>query len=198
MKEPILKKSCDLFLKFGYKCVTMDDIANALAISKKTLYKCFKNKNALVDASTEFFQSQVFDMISNIREKGYNAIEENFEITTIFKNIFTETKELPMYQLNKYYPKTYRKHVKNEFRNFENFMNGNLQRGISEGLYRSGIDIHGTIKYYFILVMNIHEHEIFKKEKPTTHEFPVLEYHTRAIATNKGLQELKKQLDNRK
>ncbi|PCI01352.1 MAG: TetR family transcriptional regulator [Flavobacteriaceae bacterium] len=194
MKEPILKKSCDLFLKFGYKCITMDDIANALAISKKTLYKCFKNKNELVEASTAFFHSQIFEMISNIHKQQHNAIKENFEITTIFKDIFTETMELPMFQLNKYYPETYKKFIENEFRIFENFMRDNLKRGLSEGLYRKDLDIDGIVKYYFILVMNIHEHQIFKKDTPSSHEFPILEYHTRAIATAKGLIELEKQL----
>lgn len=198
MKEPILQKSCDLFLKFGYKCITMDDIANALAISKKTLYKCFKNKNELVEASTAFFHSQVHEMISHIRNQKHNAIKENFEITAIFKNIFTETKELPMFQLNKYYPKTYKNFIENEFRIFEEVMSDNLRRGVSEGLYRKDFDIDGILRYYFILVMNIHEHQIFKQDKPSSHEFPILEYHTRAIATEKGLKELNKQIDNRK
>lgn len=176
----------------------MDDIANALAISKKTLYKCFKNKNELVEASTAFFHSQIFEMIAQVRKQKHNAIKENFKITSVFKNIFSETKELPMYQLSKYYPQTHKKLVENEFRIFEDIMRDNLNRGISEGLYRKDFDINNILKYYFVLVMNIHEHQIFKQDKPSTHEFPVLEYHTRAIATEKGLKELEKQLDTRK
>ena len=42
MKQSILKKSGEIFLKFGFKSVTMDDIADKLAISKKTIYKHFK------------------------------------------------------------------------------------------------------------------------------------------------------------
>ena len=49
MKETILKKTGDRFLKFGFKSVTMDDLANDLAISKKTIYKFFKNKHDLVE-----------------------------------------------------------------------------------------------------------------------------------------------------
>ena len=42
MKEKIVIKSADLFLTYGFKSVTMDDIANALGISKKTIYVYFK------------------------------------------------------------------------------------------------------------------------------------------------------------
>ena len=38
MKDKILEKSTELFLNYGFKSVTMDDIANNLGISKKTIY----------------------------------------------------------------------------------------------------------------------------------------------------------------
>jgi len=38
MREKIVLKSADLFLSYGFKSVTMDDIANAMGISKKTIY----------------------------------------------------------------------------------------------------------------------------------------------------------------
>tara|TARA_R110000796_G_scaffold77232_14_gene172510 strand:- start:1999 stop:2115 length:117 start_codon:yes stop_codon:yes gene_type:complete len=38
MKEKIIFKSTDLFLNLGFKSVTMDDIANEMGISKKTIY----------------------------------------------------------------------------------------------------------------------------------------------------------------
>ena len=39
MKEKIVEKSTELFLNLGFKSVTMDEIASALGVSKKTLYK---------------------------------------------------------------------------------------------------------------------------------------------------------------
>jgi hypothetical protein len=41
MKEKIIAKATQLFLKLGFKSVTMDDIANEMCISKKTIYKSF-------------------------------------------------------------------------------------------------------------------------------------------------------------
>ena len=59
MKNKILEKSKELFLNLGFKSVTMDEIATSLGVSKKTIYKYFKNKTELVDAVTHF----MFDTI---------------------------------------------------------------------------------------------------------------------------------------
>ena len=44
MKENILLKATDMYITLGFKSVTMDDLANEMGISKKTIYKHFKNK----------------------------------------------------------------------------------------------------------------------------------------------------------
>ena len=50
MKDTILEKSKELFLRNGFKTVGMDDIAQALHISKKTIYQYFPSKEDLVKA----------------------------------------------------------------------------------------------------------------------------------------------------
>ena len=48
MKEKILEKAGDMFLTLGFKSVTMDDLAQQMGISKKTIYTHFENKTKLV------------------------------------------------------------------------------------------------------------------------------------------------------
>jgi AcrR family transcriptional regulator len=52
MREKIISKSEELFLSLGFKSVTMDDIASAMGISKKTIYTHFSNKTELVEVVT--------------------------------------------------------------------------------------------------------------------------------------------------
>ncbi|MDX1903831.1 MAG: helix-turn-helix domain-containing protein, partial [Thermonemataceae bacterium] len=47
-KERILAKSEELFMRYGIRSITMDDIARELAVSKKTIYQHFKDKDELV------------------------------------------------------------------------------------------------------------------------------------------------------
>ena len=48
IKDRILTIAEEMFLKFGYSKVTMDEIAANLGMSKKTLYKFFPSKEVLV------------------------------------------------------------------------------------------------------------------------------------------------------
>lgn len=196
MKETILNKTSEIFLKFGYKSVTMDDIANDLGISKKTLYKYFKNKEDLVDQATLNFHEKCLDKINGVCAIGHNAIEENFEIKKVFKDLLQNSDESPMFQLKKYYPKTFNKVMSKEYEEFQNCIISNLDKGINEGLYRKKINKSVVSRFYFALVHSVHDEKLFtyKKNSLNRLEFEVLEYHTRAIATPKGIKELEKQL----
>jgi AcrR family transcriptional regulator len=197
MKEVILKKTGDIFLKLGFKSVTMDDIACELGISKKTIYKYFKNKEELVDETTAHLHETMHKSVVCICEKGFNAIQENFEIKKMFKDLLKNSDDSPMYQLKKYYPKTYVKIMEKEFSMFKDCILNNIEKGINEGLYRKDMDTELTAKFYFSLAMSVHDATFYTYNKNTLNklETNVLEYHTRAIATEKGLQILKEQLE---
>ncbi len=195
MKEKIMSKAKEMFLKLGFKSVTMDDIAGEMCISKKTIYKYFCNKEVLVEETTERIHHDVNEKINAMALNNFNAIEENFEIQKMFKEMFKSYDTSPVYQLKKHYPMIYNKiHEKSiEFCN-SNFRN-NLEKGIREGLYRADLDIKTTVEFYYTLIFNINENTIYEKD---VHELEIkaLEYHTRAIATPKGVTELEKHLQN--
>jgi AcrR family transcriptional regulator len=48
LKERILNKAQEIFFQYGYTRVKMDEIADGLGISKKTLYKFFESKENLL------------------------------------------------------------------------------------------------------------------------------------------------------
>src|ERR1700712_2864060 len=49
-KERIKLQATDLYMKYGVRSVSMDDIANNLGMSKKTIYHYYADKDELVDA----------------------------------------------------------------------------------------------------------------------------------------------------
>ena len=195
MKEKIIEKAGELFLKLGFKSVTMDDIANELGISKKTLYKYFSNKNSLVEETTTTLHNSCFLVIEMIIDQGFNAIKENFEIKKMFKEMFQNASSSPIYQLKKYYPKIHEKTMEKEMVLFSQCLQKNLEKGIKEGFYRNDTNIALATQFYFSLVFSIHENTIDNHKIPKL-EQEVLVYHTRAIATEKGLLELENQLKN--
>lgn len=196
MKTVILKKTGETFLKLGFKSVTMDDIAKALGISKKTIYKYFKNKAHLVDETTVYMHETMHKEALKIYDLGYNAIKENFEVNKVFKGFMQNLDDSPIYQLQKYYPETYHKIMSQEFCLFKECLLGNIQKGMNEGLFRKEISIEQVTKFYFSLIMSVHDSNLYTYSKNTINklELNVLEYHTRAIATAKGIKILEEQL----
>lgn len=193
MKEKIIEKASELFLSVGFKSITMDDIANKMGISKKTLYKFFANKELLVEETTLSFQEKINSRIEDIIAIGYNPIQELFEIKKTIQSIFQIADTSPLYQLKKHYPETYEKLMACERDERDVFFRQNIARGIAMGMYRKETDIETCTLFYYTLVMHINETMMYEKDIHKL-ELALLEYHTRAIATEKGLRELEKQL----
>ena len=195
MKDKIVSKAKEMFLKLGFKSITMDDIACEMCISKKTIYKYFANKEILIEESTQVVQREIQSIIESIVAKNFNAIEENFEIRRMFKEMFKSTETSPLYQLKKHYPEIHGKVMRNQIQECENCFRQNITKGIEQGLYRSNLSIETSIKFYYTLIFSINENTRSEKEAFQL-EMEALDYHTRAIATPKGIQELEIQLLN--
>ncbi len=193
MKEKIIKKASELFLKLGFKSITMDDIACEMCISKKTIYKYFCNKEILIEESTALIHKEVHEIIDNIIAKSYNAIQENFEIRKMFKEMFQASDASPIFQLKKYYPEIYERIMTNEIEKCNYCFRQNIEKGIQQDLYRKDLNIETYVNFYYILIFSINENTGSEKEAKRL-ELEALEYHTRAMATPKGIQELEKQL----
>lgn len=195
MKEKIIKKATDMFLKLGFKSVTMDDIANEMCISKKTIYKYFSNKEKLVEEGTEVVHQKIHDLMDEIVAKNFNAIEENFQMREMFKEMFQSFDQSPAYQLKKHYPEIYEKMMCNEIEDCSQMFRQNIEKGITQGLYRKETDVEAAVKFYYTLIFSINENTMMEKDAYEL-EAKALEYHTRAIATKEGITELEKQLKN--
>ena len=195
MKDKIMSKASDLFLKLGFKSVTMDDIAGEMCISKKTIYKYFCNKEILIEESTAMVHDEIHTIIEQIVAKNHNAIEENFEIRKMFKEMFKSADTSPIYQMKKHYPEIYAKVITREMEECNTLFKQNIEKGIEQGLYRKEIGVENYMKFYYTLIFGIKE-QISSEKEGQKIELEILEYHTRAMATVKGILELEKQLQN--
>jgi len=188
MKEKILKQATDLFLNLGFKSVTMDDLAQTMGISKKTIYSHFENKTRLVEACTMHVFDSVSCGIDQICYLKKNPIEELYEIKKLVMEHLNEEKTSPQYQLQKYYPRIYNTLRNKQFDMMHGCVVNNVHKGIEQGIYRNNLNIEFVARIYFSGVSSIKDNRLF----PTT-KFPVaelmddyLEYHLRGIVTSRG------------
>ncbi|HLV39634.1 TetR/AcrR family transcriptional regulator [Xanthomarina sp.] len=192
MRDKILINAADMFLNYGFKSVTMDDIANKIGISKKTIYQHFDTKTKLVEATTLYMFELISHGIDCICALNKSPIDEIFEIKKFTMEHLKDEKSSPQHQLQKYYPKIFDKLKKNQFGIMQDCITTNLSRGVKEGYYRGSINIEFISRLYFSTMMGLKDPEVFPLEdfSMKTLMDNYLEYHIRGISTDKGIAKL--------
>ena len=150
----------------------------------------------MVAAVTEYMFTTVSCGIDTICELKMNPIEEIFSIKRLIMKHLKDEKSSPQYQLQKYYPKIYASLTQKQFDVMQVCVLNNLKKGIENGLYREHIDLEFTSRIYFNGMVGIKNKDLFPLTNYSMNTLMnhYLEYHLRGIATEKGVQELKKQL----
>jgi AcrR family transcriptional regulator len=189
MRDKIIHKATELFLNFGFKSVTMDDIAQEMGISKKTIYVHFANKTKLVEATTFNLFDSICVGIDDICSTAANPIEELYSIKKYVMLHLKQEKASPQYQLKKYYPQIHERLKNKQFEKMHNSVLESLQHGVKTGVFRDTIDIDFISRMYFTGMTGIKDNMFFPPEQyqMTYLMESYLEYHLRAIVTDKGM-----------
>ena len=198
MKEKLLAKSAEMFLNLGVKSVTMDEIAAEMGISKKTIYAHFSTKTKLIEATALYVFENISCGIDEIREENKDPLEELYIIKNFALDHLKDEKSSPQYQLQKYYPKIFTTIKTRQQEMMKGLIMENLKRGIDQGVYRKDLPLDFTSRIYFVGMLGIKDRELFPDKIYSTNELVEkhLEYHLRAIVTEKGLQKLNELLNS--
>ena len=190
MREKIIHKASELFLTLGFKSVTMDDIANEMGISKKTIYVHFSNKTKLVEAVTFHLFDSISCGIDEICDNAPNPIEELYSIKMYVMKHLKNERTSPQYQLKKYYPQIYAQLKFKQFEKMHNSVEDSLQQGVDTGVFRNTIDVDFISRMYFTGMTGIKDNMFFPPEQYQMEYLmeSYLEYHLRAIVTEKGFK----------
>ncbi len=191
----LLDKIISLYLRYGIRSVTMDDVAREAGISKKTLYQHFKDKEDLVEKAMEYLMNEKTYSLS----KHENAIDALISLRNHVAKVIKQFNNNLEFDLKKYYPSLYEK-IKSFKRNqIYNDTIYNLKQGIKEGLYREKIDVEFVSKLQVgrILCTMHPDNAIFDETEVVSLSIfdKALDYHLRAICTEEGLKYFYKQLN---
>jgi AcrR family transcriptional regulator len=135
-KQEILNTTRTLFMRYGIKSVTMDDIARELGISKKTLYQSFENKQELIERTFEAHVQDEVRLIEEVKTSARDSIDEILKIARYVIQMLRKTSPTVMYDLEKYYRRTWLQVKQLHSRHIYNYILDNIKRGIEKGLYR--------------------------------------------------------------
>jgi TetR/AcrR family transcriptional regulator, cholesterol catabolism regulator len=200
MKKKIVGQSIQLFLQYGYKSVTMDDIAKHMGVSKKTIYVHFPKKDGLVEQSAVNHLDGIIERINVISKQSKDPIIELYQIKKEILNHLSSEKNSPQYQLQKYYPSLYSKLKEKEFSALSGLFSNSILEGIQTGIFRKDIDIDFVVRIFFNGISGITNIKLFPIEIYKIEDLLLnfSEYHLRALCTHKGiikLENYKKEMD---
>ncbi len=192
MKEEIVKRALNDFMRYGFKTFTMDDLASKMGISKKTLYEHFPSKNDLVEAVLDYALDMSCKNVEAFVQGDGSVIENVYRNQKKVKEIFNINSDRPIWELQKYYSKTYER-MEIEFAKSDvRFIDKLLEKGWQEGLFREDINVN-FYKTFYSSVQRLRSVANTFPER----EFPfwdtiytLMEYFFRILVNEKGMKEL--------
>ncbi|HMH22794.1 MAG TPA: TetR/AcrR family transcriptional regulator [Puia sp.] len=165
VKERILAKAAELFMKYGIRSITMDEIAAQLGISKKTIYQFFTDKDDMVAAVIDLEIGKNEADCIHFRDEAENAVHQVFLALESLEEMLKYTNPLMLYDLEKHHPRSFIKLREYKYRFLYKVLLENLRAGIAEENYRSGIDLDITVKWRIESAFLIFNPDLFPHSK---------------------------------
>lgn len=187
-----------LFMKFGIKSLTMDDIARKLGVSKKTLYQYVADKRELVKKAVELAVSAEQCLLGDISVNEENAIDELLAINERVSEKLQNVQPAVMYDLQKYYPDAWKVMEDHKKCFIYEMVVQNIETGIKQGLYRENTNPEVISRIYVTMIDKMFDDDTFPSQKYTFHILhkEIARYHIRGIASEKGIKYLVERLKN--
>lgn len=198
MKEEIVKNALNNFMQYGFKTFTMDDLTSTMGMSKKTLYEHFPSKHNLVEAVLDYALEMSCTNVENFIQGEGSVIENVYTNQKKVKEIFNINSDRPIWELQKYYPKTYKRMEVEFAKSDARFVEKLLQKGWEEGLFRKDINVDFYKKFYINVQRLRSITNVFPEQEFPFWEtiYTLMEYFFRILVNEKGLAELERVLTN--
>lgn len=189
----IIEKVGAMFIRYGIKSVTMDDIARHLGISKKTIYSYVKDKNELVELVVNDQVTKHLDASAFPEDTKLSALDELLQVYKNAREMLMNTNPSYQYDLNKYYPQLCAKYSSFKKEHLFEKIKNNLIKGKNEGIYRAEINED--------IIAHMHASRSFYADESSADDIALLMtpeafrelfiYHMHAVLNGKGLELLK-------
>ncbi len=189
-KNRILRGATELFAKYGFRSVSMDDIAHHLGISKKTIYQHFSDKDEIVNLTIAHHLSDARSYLQAISENASDAIDFLIKVNQRLTQSLQETASGLVLDLRKYHQSSW-KQVENFRKAFLfQLLLRNIQLGIEAGVFRPDINADVIARLRLEEASMPLDSEVFPREKfdRATVSFAILDHFITGVSTEKGMK----------
>lgn len=187
-KERIMVKAEELFMQYGIRSVSMDDIANNLGMSKKTLYQYYADKDELVEAVIDSHINEIQTECIDCRDHAADAIHEVFLTMEHISEELSNMNPVVLFDLEKFHHRAFQR-----FRDYKNkflatIIARNMEWGIRDELYRPDLNIDVMCKLRLETMMIPFNVAVFPPGKYNLASLSqeIIEHFVYGLATVKG------------
>ena len=146
-RDRIRQKADELFLRYGIRSVSMDDIASQLGMSKKTIYQFFSDKDELVDAVVESHLGEMEGDCLRCKGNATDAVSEIMLTLDHLTEMCNSINPLVLHDLEKFHFRSFQKFLNHKNQFMYRVIRENLEWGIETGLYRTAINADILAKF---------------------------------------------------
>ena len=188
LRERIVDTALQSFVTHGIKSITMDDIAAALGISKRTLYEVFVDKESLLKDCILTVQAERDRYLQEVYEQSHNVLEVILAVFQKSIEVFHQTNKRFFEDIKKY-PKVYEMMKNRQDSDSQKTMSF-FKTGVEQGIFRPDVNfaiVNLLVREQFDVLLNT----------DICNEYPFIEVYEsimftyiRGISTEKGARVL--------
>ncbi|MEI9935403.1 MAG: TetR/AcrR family transcriptional regulator [Ferruginibacter sp.] len=188
ISERIRLKARDLFMQYGLRSVSMDDIAHNLGISKKTIYQSYEDKDNLVEAVVNYEIKHNQDCCAKDKLLAKDAVHEIFLAMEMMEEMFANMNPALIFDMEKFHIKAFTKFQQHKYNFLYKVFSENFEWGKKEELFRDDINKDIILKTRLEMIMLPFNPTVFPKNKFRLADVQaqLTEFYLFGIATMKG------------
>lgn len=188
-RERIVNECSRMLMSVGPTSMTMDDVARACGISKRTLYETFPDKRTLISECIHHEHELKNAALKEIFNTSSNCFEAMYRVYQRARKMYETTSVAFFNDIKRLYPDIFEKHIENE-RTVINGIASVLRQAQNEGLVITRINPEMAAYLFSQSMRVIHENPNgakygFKDEDMFDHVFISF---LRGVATIKGIE----------
>ncbi|MEM6877869.1 MAG: TetR/AcrR family transcriptional regulator, partial [Bacteroidota bacterium] len=192
----ILSEAENLFMRYGLKSVSMDDVARKLGMSKKTLYQHFESKETLIKEVMVCNSEKDMEHFVGNMQNSSDDIDEYLGNSRYFISEMRQISPTLFYDMQKYYGGIWQQQKQSQMGHFDELIKQNILRGQEEGLYIDDMHADVIMKMHNQTIMAIVDTSLFPAMENSMEELIRQHalYHLRGILTEAGRKRLQEHL----
>ncbi|MBE0639084.1 MAG: hypothetical protein IH598_11240 [Bacteroidales bacterium] len=194
--KAFLSKIRMLAVEEGIENLSVQAICDKLSICKDELFSMIRDEEDLASKVLEYERDSFKAIFDEYNFEGMNAIDILMIVSREIASRYYDVTPAISRSLKQRFPEIYQDHFQKRVDYIFGKIQINLQKGISQGIYRTDLSIELVARLYLSRLIDIHNEDIFPSKQFSFHTlFEVMfENFVRSVATPEGLKYFEKRM----